>query len=176
MVVSVIYYFIVEGFWPQLLSITEWLYYDEFWIFFLEYYTDNICNTYFFYRIEGLIFFLVKLVIRPSCMAVSWSYVRQFGPSFLRINHFPFALLWSFLFLHFFNSRLFYFCIFFSTLFFPIILWSNSDGPGQTRLLCFPFWQSNFIKLFDVGLKYEVIQTFYTRSYRLKKDRRWGEE
>ena len=44
--------------------------------------------------------------------------------------------------------------------FFLIILWSNSDGPGWTQLLCFPFWQSNFIKLFDGGLQYEVIRTF----------------
>ena len=28
-------------------------------------------------------------------------------------------------------------------------------------LLCFPFWQSYFIKLFDAGLQCEFIQTFY---------------
>ena len=55
----------------------------------------------------------------------------------------------------------FFICAFFSTSFFPIILWSNSDGPRWTHLLCFPFWQSNFIKLLDGGLQYEVIRTFF---------------
>ena len=33
--------------------------------------------------------------------------------------------------------------------------------PKQTRLFCFPFWQSNFIKLFNGGLQYEFIRTFW---------------
>ena len=61
----------------------------------------------------------------------------------------------------------FYFWVFFSSSFFPIILWSNSDGPGRTWLLCFIFWQSNFIKLFDGGLQYKVIQTFFLSLRRL---------
>ena len=53
-----------------------------------------------------------------------------------------------------------FFSVFFSTSFCLIILWSNLDGSGRTQFLCFPFWQSNFIKLFDGGLQYVVIRTF----------------
>ena len=64
----------------------------------------------------------------------------------------------------FFYSCLFYFFSFFSKSFFLTILWSNSDGPGQIRLLCSPFWQSNFIKLFDGGLQHKFIPTFFPNS------------
>ena len=78
--------------------------------------------------------------------------------------------------MEFFVSASFFICIFFIfasflTSFFPIILWSNSDRHGQTRLLCFPFWQPNFNKLFDGGLQYKIILTFFTLNchfYRLK--------
>ena len=40
-----------------------------------------------------------------------------------------------------------------------------SDGPGRTRLLWFPFWQSNFIMLCDAGLQYEFIQTFLKKIF-----------
>ena len=33
--------------------------------------------------------------------------------------------------------------------------------PQWTRLLCFRFWQSSFIKFFDGSLQYEFIQTFF---------------
>ena len=69
----------------------------------------------------------------------------------------------------FFIRVFFYFCIFFSTWYpiFQIFLWSNSDGSGWTRLLCFPFRQSNFIKLFDGGLWYEFIRTFFLYKERV---------
>ena len=48
---------------------------------------------------------------------------------FLSINHVPFALIWSFLFLRlFFYSPLFLFLRLFFNIVFLIILWSNSDG------------------------------------------------
>ena len=90
----------------------------------------------------------------PLFMAVSWSYVRHLVHLFLRFNCFPFALIWSFSFLHLFLFTSFL------TSFFLIILWSNSDRPRWTQLLCFPFWQSNFIKLYNGGLQYKFIRTF----------------
>ena len=47
---------------------------------------------------------------------------QAFGPPFLRINHFLFALIWSFSFL-----RLIFIRVFFFYIVFPIILWSISD-------------------------------------------------
>ena len=37
--------------------------------------------------------------------------------------------------------------------------WSRKDPDGP-KLLCFPFWQSYFIKLFDADLQCEFIRTF----------------
>ena len=100
----------------------------------------------------------------PLCMAVSWSYVRHLVHLFLRINCFPFALIWSFSFLRLFLFAHFFILCLFLALFFLIIFWNNSDGPKRILLLCFPYCQSNFIKLFDGGLQYKVIRTFTFRS------------
>ena len=107
----------------------------------------------------------MKNIVLPIELSIYQSDIMYGGlmiifPSFFRINHFPYALISSFSFLcPFFYSRLFF------TSFFPIILWSNSNGPRRTRLLCLPFWQSNFIKLFNGGLQYEVFQTFFFINY-----------
>ena len=53
------------------------------------------------YMISNCIFRL------PLCMVVSWSYVRHLVHLFLRINHFPFALIWSFSFLRLFFDIVF---------------------------------------------------------------------
>ena len=63
-----------------------------------------------------------------------------------------------------FFSRLFIFLHLFLTSFFLITLWSTCDGPGRIQLWCFPFWQSNFIKLSDGGLQYEFIWSFFINS------------
>ena len=111
---------------------------------------------------KGLFIFLGAVDFRPPlCMAVSCSYVRNLVHLFLRINHFLFALYMEF----FISVSFFIFAGFFLTSFFLIILWSNSDGPWRTRLLCFLFWQSNFIKSVDGGLQYEFIRTFYIKFY-----------
>ena len=82
-----------------------------------------------------------------------------FGPSFFKDSSFSICPYTEF----FVSVSFYYSCLFFDmTSFFPIILWSNSDRPRRTRLLCFPFrHQSNFIKLFDGGLQYKVIWTFF---------------
>ena len=69
----------------------------------------------------------------------------------------------------FISASFFYSRLFFDIVFFLIILWSNSDGPRRTRILCFLFWQSNFIKLFDGSLQYEVIHTFLDSSAHARK-------
>ena len=90
----------------------------------------------------------------------------------------------SFLFASFLLSNIFFFRIFFSFVFFFTILFSNyPDGPGQTRkdpasarvrscqlvlahflTLCFPFWQSYFINLFDGGLQCKSIRTLSIKN------------
>ena len=80
---------------------------------------------------------------------------QAFGPSFFKdYHHFPFALIWSFS-VSFFYVRLFLYR------FFRLLYGATQDGPRWIRLLWFPFWHSNFNKLFGGGLQYKVIQTIF---------------
>ena len=63
-------------------------------------------------------------------MAVSWSYVRHLVHLFLRINYFPFALVWSFSFLCLFFIRVFLFDIIFSRLLYGATQ-MDQDGLGS---------------------------------------------
>ena len=83
-------------------------------------------------------------------------------------SHDPVAGIWSNFFWGLIVFRLpfygvFHFCVFFSSRLFSDILFSDyfMEQLGQTRLLCFPLWQSNFFKLFNGGLQYKFIQTFF---------------
>ena len=60
----------------------------------------------------------------------------------------------------FFHSCLFFhvFCIFYYG---SVCFEHLGHFEHHYWLLCFPFWQSYFIKLFDAGLQCEFIRTFY---------------
>ena len=84
----------------------------------------------------------------------------------------PLSSFFSCLFL---NRVFIFFHVFFRHPFFWSVFYgatptqTDPDGPEWTWLLCFPFWQSSFIKLFDVGLQYEFIRTFlFIKSKRLE--------
>ena len=61
----------------------------------------------------------------------------------------------------FVSASFFYSHLFFNILFSDYFM----EQLRQTRLLCFPFWQSNFIELFDGGFQYEFIWTFFFTIY-----------
>ena len=90
---------------------------------------------------------------------------QAFGPFLKGLISFRLPLYEVFRFCVFFLFEFFKFFVFFTTSFFSIILWSNLDRPKCCRFLRFPYWQSNFIKLFNGGLQYEFIRTFYYAMY-----------